>query len=431
MEMIHMTIDADSFTGAILAVEGIEDAMVVLNGPTGCKMYHSHISDCQYPRASSFDPLNYAAEFYFGQPRVPCTYLDGNDYVAGSTEKLSRILPAIASKNEGTIVIINSPGASLIGDDLLHLISDTGLSHRCFAIENAGYSSALSDGFQDTVLDILKWMGIKKRTSSPGKVNIIGLSLYHSNWDSTIQELKRLLCLLGLEPGSVVCAGTTMQELYRSTEASCNIVVCQEYGQRIAEWYKRTLSIPYVISPEGAPVGFDATVTWLRSIASSMGIDPSNATGFVERERRKQYRKIARFHSLTGLPKGASFAVKADSSIALPLTKWLYTYLGMVPAGIDTSSSSGSKTRDELIAFLERIGFDEAIDNFHISTAVDVVLADGHTVNIMLESGMSRAGVEISLPFSGYVNFLPRTYMGVTGSLFMLEEILNGLRKIP
>lgn len=425
-----MTLEPDAFTGSLLAAEGIEDATVILNGPTGCKLYHGHLSDCQYPRASSFDPLSYSEEFYFGQPRVPCTYLEGDDYIAGSTEKLRRILPAIASAREGLIVIINSPGASLIGDDLVRFIKGAGLSHRCIAIENAGYSSALCEGYQRTVLEILDWMRIERRETCPNKVNIIGMSLYHSNWDSSVEEIKRLLSLLGLQVGSVVCAGTTLEELRLSAEAACNLVICEEYGLDIAHWYERNLSIPYVFSPAGAPVGFEATEICLKFLAAHMGIDSFPATGFIRQERRRQYRKIARFHSLTGLPKGASFAVKADSSIALPLTKWLYNYLGMVPAGI-ISPGGNLRSREALSGFLNEIGFSEAWNNFPSHEPVDVVLADGHTVKMMREKRLCRAGVEISLPSSGYVNFLPRTYMGISGSLFLLEEILNGLRTMP
>lgn len=426
-----MTIDPDSFTGAMLAVEGIEDAMVVLNGPTGCKLYHAHLSDCQYPRASSFDPLSYAEEFYFGQPRVPCTYLEGEDYIAGSTEKLGRILSSIASSRDGLIAVVNSPGASLIGDDLVRFIEDAGLSDRCIAIENTGYSSTLQEGFQRTVIKLLDWLELKRCNTIPDTVNIIGISLYHSNWDSSLEEIKRLLSLLGLRVGSVICAGTTLEELRRSAEATCNLVICEEYGLDIAHWYERNLSIPYVVSPAGAPVGFDATEICLKFLAAAMERDASQATEFIHLERRKQYRKIARFHSLTGLPKGTTFAVKADSSIALPLAKWLYYYLGMVPVGINTSSGGHLSSEQELVGFLKDIGFSEALGNFRSDEPADVVLADGHTVRMMREKRLCRAGVEIGLPSSGYVNFLPRTYMGINGSLFLLEEILNGIRTMP
>ena len=86
----------DSLTGAILAVEGIRDAAAVLNGPTGCKYFHGAIAEDQLPRAGSFDPLLYSERFYFGQPRVPATYLDSDDYIFGASDKLRRILPIVA-----------------------------------------------------------------------------------------------------------------------------------------------------------------------------------------------------------------------------------------------------------------------------------------------------------------------------------------------
>ena len=48
---------------------------MLLNGPTGCKFYHGAIAEGQLPRESSYDPLRFLDEFYFGQPRVPATYL--------------------------------------------------------------------------------------------------------------------------------------------------------------------------------------------------------------------------------------------------------------------------------------------------------------------------------------------------------------------
>ena len=70
----------DSLMEAILAIEGIRDAVVVLNGPTGCKVFYGWLSDQQYPRADHLDVARHFKEFYFGQSRIPCTYLDEQDY---------------------------------------------------------------------------------------------------------------------------------------------------------------------------------------------------------------------------------------------------------------------------------------------------------------------------------------------------------------
>jgi len=85
-------ITPDSFSGLVFAMEGIDNTVVLINGPTGCKFYHSAISDSQSIHQYEFDPLNFPEKFYFGQPRVPCTWLDSRDYVYGSTEKLTEAL---------------------------------------------------------------------------------------------------------------------------------------------------------------------------------------------------------------------------------------------------------------------------------------------------------------------------------------------------
>ena len=81
-------ISPDSFSGILFAMEGVENVLTLLNGPSGCKFYHSAPSDSQALRQKEFDPLNYPEEWYFGQPRIPCTFLDRRDYVYGSKEKL-------------------------------------------------------------------------------------------------------------------------------------------------------------------------------------------------------------------------------------------------------------------------------------------------------------------------------------------------------
>lgn len=106
--------EPDSLMGAILVIEGIEDAVVLLNGPTGCKTFYGWISNLQYPRSDHLNPGRFLQEFYFGQARVPTTYLDEQDYVFGGSEKLERIFDAIAAESYALIGIVNSPGAALI-----------------------------------------------------------------------------------------------------------------------------------------------------------------------------------------------------------------------------------------------------------------------------------------------------------------------------
>ncbi|MCM1987041.1 nitrogenase component 1 [Methanococcoides seepicolus] len=425
-----MTFIPDALTGSIFAVESIEDCCVVLNSPTGCKFYHAHISNQQYPRESSLDPLSFAEEFYFGQPRVPCTYLDEDDYVAGSSEKLLSILPNVAPRQKGPVVVINSPGATLIGDNLKYTFKETGLEQQCVAVESVDFSRPAPEGFEKTLLEILKKYVSNPGRSSSEKVNIIGLSVSHKHWEGTIKEIKRLLELMGIEVATVIPAGCTIDEIKASSGASFNIILCAEYGLQAAKWYEQEFGIPYVLCPHGAPVGFDATISFLNSIAEKMNVDASRALEDISQARKTAYRKIARYNSLTGLPKGATFSIQADSSLALPLTKWLYYYLGMAPMAVKILPGGNPEYEKALCDFMEDIGFTDEWDIFPGDQPVDIAIADGHTVESLRNQNMCRNGIEIALPAGEYLDMVQKTYMGTTGALMILEEVLNGIRML-
>lgn len=428
-----MIIPPDAFTGSILAVEGIKDASVILNGPTGCKFYHSFLSDRQFPRESSHDPLAFQGEFYFGQPRVPCSYLDGEDFIRGSLEKFEKTLLAVAEKEKGLLVVINSPGASLVGDDLKSVIKKAGLQDRCFTVENSGFSLPAAQGFENTTLTLLEHLKVrafsrKLSEASPSKkVNLIGLSLLHKYWEGSVEEMKRLLAFLGLEVGAVLLAGTSIQEIQESGDAACNLVLFPEYGKKTAEWYLKHFGIPFVFCPLGAPIGFDANKKLFLELANVLKIDPFPVLEKIKKARQTSYMQISRFHSFTGLPKGASFSVLAESSIACPLTQWLYSYLGMAPLAVKLLPGTGPEASC-LKSFLEEKGFSEAWDRAPSLVSADIAFADGHTLQFLKAKGCCKTGIEIALPDTGYIHFIPKTYLGVSGTLFLLEKIINGLR---
>jgi nitrogenase molybdenum-iron protein alpha/beta subunit len=425
-----LTFSPDAFTGSILAIEGIRDAAVVLNGPIGCKLYHSFLSDRQFPRESTHNPLAFRDEFYFGQPRVPCTCLDGEDCIHGSLEKFESAFAAIAVKEKGLLVVINSPGASLIGDDLGGVIKKVEMEDRCFTIESTGFSLPAAIGFENTALALLEHLDIRSshRHASLKKVNLLGISLLHKHWEGSVAEMKRLLALMGLEVGAVFLAGTSLDEIRESGDAACNIVLFPEYGGKIAEWYRERFGTPAVFSPFGAPLGFDAIESVMREVASATNIDPAPALAEVRKARHDSYRQISRFHSVSGLPKGASFSIQAESSLAFSLTYWLYSYLGMAPLAVKLLPGIDPETERSLRSFLMEKGFCEAWDRDISLESVDIAFADSRTVQLLKANGSCKVGIEISLPDRGYIDFTPKTYLGVSGALSLLEEIINGLR---
>jgi nitrogenase molybdenum-iron protein alpha/beta subunit len=416
----------DGFTGAILAVEGILDAAVLLNGPTGCKFYHGALSDGQLIRDSSMDPMQFFEGFYFGQPRVPATYLDDQDYVFGATEKLGEILPKVAEKGHRLIAVVNSPGAALIGDDLERFISEAGLPIPCVAIESTGFSTGFVQGFQEAVIRTLKSLSPPRIPTQAKLVNLIGLSIFHRHWEGNAAEIRRLLSLCGIEVNTVLAAGCSVEELVNMGAAEINLVVHPEFAGELVPFLQERFGSPSLVPASGAPIGFQETENWIKAVCAAVSADPAPALAEIRESRKRAYGVLSRFNSLTGLPRGATFALRADGSISLPLVQWLHDYLGMVPISVSTNETTPG--HDQAIrGYLEEIGCGEAWEADATERHPNLVFGGEAFIGPFRARGLPVAGVDIALPASGAIEVLPRCYMGSAGALWLLERILNGL----
>ena len=461
MQTFTGNIQADSLNGAIFAIEGIKDACAILNGPTGCKFYHSAISDSQYMRGLSFDAIQYSNSYYMGQARVPSTYLDGHDYVFGSGEKLTAILKEIAKEDFSLIAVINSPGAALIGDDLESFLKKEISDIPYFSIENTGYSGSFSEGYQNAIIKALGSIGLgrslegkvfrcydvkktqtseirsdtgvnKSKESEKGEcsVNLLGFNIYQKYFSENVQAIKSLLECCGISVVSAPGAGDKVETLQRMPEADFNVILYPEYGKEIARWLEKTYDIPSISLEEGLPIGFDGTESFIKQICQEVGANPERAIDRINRARAKAYLHLTRYTSLLGLPKGSSFGIKAEASVCYALTKWLCSYLGMIPAAITVLPEREEESMTRLSNFLQEIDSLEVLDNSLIETPMHILFADGSTIAQTRLEGKRVCGVELTLPSLGYLDVTDKYILGEDGALFLLEQILNGLRFI-
>jgi len=419
-----MRIRPDGFTGALMAVEGIHDARALLHGPGGCRIYHTVMSRNTYSRMEKAGTADYNLPYFFGQPRIPCTYLDEGDFINGANDKVAEALPIVGSKGDKLIVVIDSPGAALIGDDHTAAIFESGMSDRAFSVEESLISLPLSTGYDRTILSVMGWLAPAKSGTRPGTVNLLGMSVLDKDWKNGLREVKKSIELMGLEVISVPGAGCTVDELKDSVNASLNVVVCPEFGINVAEFYKDRYGIPYVVSPSGAPVGFDSTEILIKTVAKASSKDPTQALERIEGYKEEVFRILmgARYKSMR--LRGSSFSACGDASIVFPLTKWLYEYLSMMPIAVCTDEGSYKPAEEGLKEFLSSIGASDAFGKEPVQGS-DFVFADGNTAKLMEFSGVSQNGIDIGLPSLEHNNVLPRPLLGAKGAMYLIDEIIR------
>ena len=405
------SISPDSITGMIFAVEGMKNAIVLLNGPMGCRFYHSTTSQFLSIRPLLYLPAgengervrvdyNYLNDWFFRQERVPCTYLDGYDYVYSTKDKVSRALEFIRDSIDFDIIaIVNSPGAALIGDNLLELAREKLGGCRVVMLESSGYSTSFEAGYEAAALELLRqvgapmWTAPGPRREGPPRVNLLGLSIWQRYFEGDLKELRRLFGLCGIEVNAALCGDCSLEELRAMPEADLNVVLYPEMGLDAARFMNEHCGTPYYVCPT-LPIGFTATEAVFSDICALLG---ASADSLIEESRRSRalaWYKINAIHMSFGKPKGVKFHVAGNESQVKSYGAFLTDYLGM-----------------------ESSGPDEA----------ELVFAEANLISELMLRNKTFCGIEISLPGMGYTDLLPKTHMGIQGALFLIEQVLNGL----
>jgi len=417
----------DGLTGALLGLEGVADAAVILHGPTGCRGHHSAMSEYAFPRGIVHERLNYAERFYFGQPRIPTTYLNGDDFIFGAGEKLRQAILAVKARSPGLLAVVNAPGAALIGEDLRQCVADSEIGVPGVVIEMPAFSRPMAEGYQQSILSVLEAIQPQRSPVRPRTVSLIGISIAHNHWAGSLLELRRLLALCGVEVLCVPGAGSPISAWHSLPRAACHAVIHTEYADRVADWLRKRFDAPVIFPESGAPIGFEATEQWVVAVTEAVDADPAAALAVIREQRRDVSRHLSRISGIGGALKGMTCSIQADPSIALSLSRFLYHYLGILVVSAATPNYANTGLAKRLKDFLSGIGCLDAWQVPWQMVGADFLFSDGHQVNQRLVSGCAEGGIELVLPLCGRVDFVRKPLLGAEGAAYLVEAIVNNV----
>jgi nitrogenase molybdenum-iron protein alpha/beta subunit len=346
-------------------------------------------------------------------------------------KKLERLLNMVSKEGHGLIAVINSPGAALIGDDLGGFLEQTIQGVPWFSLESAGFSGSFGVGCQTALAGAIETLTGKRRPAMlPKTVNLLVMGIYQKYYEGNRAALERLLALCGIQVIAAPGAGDRSAALARVGEAALNVVVYPEYGAALAQKLQAEYGTPFIIGEGGPPIGFDSTAALIHQICAVLNVDREAALSRINGARARAYRCLARFTAMLGFPRGALFSIKAEASTAYALTAWLCGYLGMIPAAISLTDGGDPFFVSKLQACLNAIHRDEALTSPIAATPTQVLLGDGNTIAELRLAGQKFCGIEIAMPSLSYIDVTEKSLFGEQGALFLLEQIINGLRYV-
>ena len=179
------SITADYITGVVSACEGIHGSLVLLNGPLGCRFYHSYAFGKNLIRESelwglrgelqlsdAMDDRLVRSQYFAGTPQIPGSNLRYEDYIFGTGEQLERALRDIlAERRYSMTVVIQTPGTSLMGEGLESLIQKIAGEFQTPSIfvESPEFSTDSCAGYDETMARLLKQFVGEKAEKEKGR----------------------------------------------------------------------------------------------------------------------------------------------------------------------------------------------------------------------------------------------------------------------
>lgn len=418
-----MRLGPDGFLGAVLAAEGC-GAKAMINGPGGCRSRTLNLWRELSIEYGGEESGCCRSKYLSRQSHLPCTYLNSDDMVLGSGNKMTDGLRSVSSASSEDIVLIDTLGASLQVADRGKAVRDSGTEGRTVLSDDDLSALSMAEGFDRTVSALVRNAGLGKGERK-GHVSILGYSLADSCWNYGKENISRLLALMDVETDSFVGCGSSKAEISSSGMSEAVVLLHPEMSAETSEVY-RSAGCGTVVPRKGAPIGFPAIRSFLEDVADATGTSPDHALEAVDAEEERIFRILRNCDKDSRAFRGLCCALKGMPSDTLPLMEWMYGLFGMVPSSVEKAYCGGSVYDAGISHFLEETDCSGALGRKVGGRGLAAVFTDGLGAEEYKALHPEVACIGISMPYARKGEFMDRSLVGLGGCRYLLDSLING-----
>ena len=375
----------------------------------------------------------------YGGTSTPCSSLVEEHVIFGGEKKLENLIESTVELVNGEVfAVISGCVPSLIGDDVGSVVqrykeknSEVPIIH----VNTSGFAGTSYDGYEyffDSVIDQL----LEKTPKEKGLVNVFGIVPFqHIFWKGAAREIKTLLEKIGLKANLIVGEFDALENLKKIPAAEYNIVLSSWIGHKTAEKLEEKFGTPYISFP-GVPTGPKQASEFLRVIGERLNASADVIEDLIAREERRAYRFAEYVGDILLITRPHPyFAVVADSSSAVSITKYLANEMGYLPEIVQITDNPPEEARklinEELTIGLETPAWPEIIyevDAYRIRENLKdrnflFLLASSLEANI---SGPEFNALHVTISFPSYNRvILEHNYAGFSGGLTLVEDVMS------
>lgn len=419
-------------TGGVLAtLLNINGCIPIMHSGPGCAVGQT----VGYAWGSGYQGVG-----YIGGNAIPCSNLAEKDVVFGGEARLREQIRSTLDLIDGDFyVVVNSCIPSMTGDDIRQVVKE--FEHGdapVYYVDVAGFSGSSYLGFDRAMKSLVEQAVTKKPRKKPGLVNILGIPPHQDLfWRGNLREIKRILARLGLEANVVFKEENGLQSVRRLAEAALTIVISPWAYQETADLLKNRFGIPYVRFPY-LPVGPARTTELLKVISGHVPVPKDQLQKVIDEEEKGAYELLdSAADIVSSFICAQPFAIVADASYAVGLSKFLVDEAGAIPQIAIITDNPPENFHDAIERDIKDNGSPLKPKVFFEPDSYKAwELLKKEQLNLLLGSSLDKyfakdiGATHLSVSYPSFDRLIvERSYAGYRGGTVLLEDIMDKMAK--
>ena len=367
-----------------------------------------------------------------------CSSLLEEHVVFGGEKKLRDLIKSgIELMNGDFFVVIPGCIPSIVGDDVNSVVSEFREQVPIINTNTSGFVGNSYSGYESYLNAVIEQLLPKTTPKKQNDlVNIFGIAPRQQVfWGGDLQEIKRTFEKVGIKANILFGELEGLENLKKIPYAAHNIVLSPWLGIQAAEKLKELYGTEYTIFPF-VPIGPKETTRFLYHVGEKIGISKEILKSVTEIEERKAYRLFEYLGDILiiGMP-SAYYAVVADSSTAIGITRYLTNEVGYLPELVIITDTPSEESRKTIISELtENIESDIKPEiKFEVDSHKIRNLLKNRKFMFLLSSSMEKFlaadefhAVHLSISYPVWDRLLlDRSYMGYRGGTALMEDMVS------
>ena len=394
---------------------------------------------------AAFD-AGFQGEGYAGGAHVSSTNMTEQDVVFGGEKKLRQnVAGALRVLKAELFVILTGCTADIVGDDSVSVARDFAMrGYPVVGAETAGFKGSSYYGHEAVMQAIIEQF-VSEETHAPkkGRVNVFSVVPFQDPfWRGDLEEIKRLLEVLGLEPHVLFGQSSAgVREWRELPNAEFNLLISPGIGLATVKILEERYGTPYLQIPL-LPTGAAETSRFLRMVGDFAGIPSTQIAAVIAREEKRFYDYFISLADFLAEYRGnlpSELYVVADSIYGPGIASFLVNELGFLPQRLYITDvlkvEAQQKIKNALLArdehFAGRIRFENDGGRIEeelrqsIGTSKKAIILGSAWEKFVAEE-TSNLYVYISLPLNETV-IVRKSYTGYLGGLNLIEDVYSSL----